>query len=247
MIKSHGIIYRITCKLNGKQYIGQTTRKNGRWIDHRSTARKGRQLPLYNAIRKYGETEFEYERLQHCHDQASLDLAEESFIKLFNTMAPHGYNMRAGGGNGKFSDAAKATLKVAMTRPEMKRKIATARAQPEYRTNMSIALKAAYARPEAKARQDAAKARPEYKIKRAATLALPEVRARISETAKAVAARPGVKTRMSEAAKAAYERPEVQAKQAAARARPEVRAKQAAARARRKAIAAGEAGLAPQS
>lgn len=56
------IIYKITNKINGKVYIGQTTdslsrRKSG----HIQAATSGSKSKLYSAMRKYGVENFEFE------------------------------------------------------------------------------------------------------------------------------------------------------------------------------------------
>ena len=52
-------IYKIENKVNGKFYIGVTKSKY-RFSSHKSNARRGRNLPLCNAMRKYGEENFEF-------------------------------------------------------------------------------------------------------------------------------------------------------------------------------------------
>ena len=55
-----GYIYVIENLINHKKYVGQTQNKypNTRWSNHKLTARNGNNLPLYRAIRKYGEENF---------------------------------------------------------------------------------------------------------------------------------------------------------------------------------------------
>ena len=64
-------VYKITCKINNKIYIGSTKlNKEKRWGDlsssssHLSCVRKGKDTPLYNDIKKYGAENFILETLE---------------------------------------------------------------------------------------------------------------------------------------------------------------------------------------
>ena len=64
-------VYKITCKINNKIYIGSTKlNKEKRWGDlsssssHLSCVRKGEDTPLYNDIKKYGAENFILETLE---------------------------------------------------------------------------------------------------------------------------------------------------------------------------------------
>ena len=53
-MKPYGIIYKITNKVNGKVYIGQTTKSlKKRWTEHVYT-NPTRKYLLHKAIQKYG-------------------------------------------------------------------------------------------------------------------------------------------------------------------------------------------------
>ena len=94
------IIYKITNMVNGKQYIGQTTRSlQQRWREHCST-RSGCTY-LHNAIEKYGKENFRVEQIDVALDQEELNYKEQQYIKCYNTIVPYGYNLDSGGGNGK--------------------------------------------------------------------------------------------------------------------------------------------------
>ena len=109
------MIYKITNRKTGKQYVGQTVthRKNknkyrpfghiGRFNDHVSEAinnTKTKQCTyLNNAIRKYGEDNFDSELLEMC-DKDKLDSREKYYIKDMDTMYPKGYNLTQGGKTG---------------------------------------------------------------------------------------------------------------------------------------------------
>ena len=56
-------IYKITNKINGKLYIGETKEKNPqkRWKGHIYSIREGRGCPLLrSAFQKYGEENFTF-------------------------------------------------------------------------------------------------------------------------------------------------------------------------------------------
>ena len=98
--KGFGAIYKITNLINGKMYIGQTTKLyiNNRWCEHKNNARNGERSYLYNAIRKYGENNFEFKVLLSKIPIDKLDFYEQLWIKKLNTRSPNGYNLTDGGG-----------------------------------------------------------------------------------------------------------------------------------------------------
>lgn len=92
-------IYKITNKINGKSYIGQSVDILRRWRTHRTLAfdssQKGYEYPLYRAIRKYGLENFSFEVLEEC-DQKELDKKEQEYILFYNSFS-NGYNQDEGG------------------------------------------------------------------------------------------------------------------------------------------------------
>lgn len=105
--KPFGRIYTITNRVNGKKYVGQTTRDaRSRWTDHAvqyKTASGRRRIPLYNAITKYGIQNFEFRVIQLCATQEELNAQEEYWITELNTLAT-GYNIRHGGAQNYWTD-----------------------------------------------------------------------------------------------------------------------------------------------
>lgn len=95
-----GVIYKITNLINGKRYIGQTSKLyiNDRWCEHKNNARNGKSSYLYNAIRKYGEDNFEFKVILKNIPIDKLNFYEQLLIKKFNTKTPNGYNLTDGGG-----------------------------------------------------------------------------------------------------------------------------------------------------
>ena len=90
---AYGVIYKITNKLNGKPYVGQTTRTlEERFLEHsKADSYPGR------AIRKHGKENFSIEILVECQTQKELDEQERFFIEKFNCKHPNGYNFTEGG------------------------------------------------------------------------------------------------------------------------------------------------------
>jgi len=102
-----GYIYKATCKLNNKCYIGETIRSlKRRKTEHLSAARnkkhKDRNSYFYNAIRKYGEENFNWEIIKICRNIDKDSLYNElfeleiSYIKEFDSFE-NGYNSNLGG------------------------------------------------------------------------------------------------------------------------------------------------------
>lgn len=92
-------IYLIRNKVNGKVYVGQTTRSvKRRWSRHLSLAATGVERPLYKAIRKYGAEQFEIAVLGTVASKVDLDQAEQLYIYLYESNnLSRGYNLTSGG------------------------------------------------------------------------------------------------------------------------------------------------------
>ena len=90
--------YLIQNILNGKGYIGITTRSVGRrWYEHRFVPNSCGKL-LSKAIQKYGEKSFEITVLASAIDNVeNLKEIEKQLIIQHNTIVPSGYNLTMGG------------------------------------------------------------------------------------------------------------------------------------------------------
>lgn len=101
------LIYRIVNKINGKIYIGQTTRSiEERWNNHCNN--KESVSAIAAAIKKYGRDSFKIEELAKADSQDQLDMLENTYIELNKSLAPDGYNLKTGGSNGVlYSDKSK--------------------------------------------------------------------------------------------------------------------------------------------
>lgn len=86
------IIYLITNKISGKQYIGQKVNLRGfdtYW---------GSGNYIKNAIKKYGISNFEKTILESdISDREQLNYRERYWISQYNTLHPNGYNLSTGG------------------------------------------------------------------------------------------------------------------------------------------------------
>lgn len=103
------IIYKITNRINGKVYIGQTVQKlTKRWADHCSMDRtRDGQSYLFNAVCKYGKENFIIEQIDSAQTLEGLNALEEMYIKKFDCRAPAGYNLLPGGLNKRHHESTK--------------------------------------------------------------------------------------------------------------------------------------------
>ncbi len=89
----YGVIYKITNLINGKSYVGQTSRTlKERFIEHAKA-----KTHLGNAIRKYGRKNFSVEVIEECTTPEQLNEREIFWIAHFNCKHPNGYNFTDGG------------------------------------------------------------------------------------------------------------------------------------------------------
>lgn len=100
------IIYKITNKINGKIYIGQTIREiKHRWAQHCS--KKEGCLAIYRAIQKYGKENFAIEKIDTASSLEELNKKETEHILSHNSLSPNGYNLNTGSGNKRWSEESK--------------------------------------------------------------------------------------------------------------------------------------------
>jgi group I intron endonuclease len=102
-------IYKITNKINGKSYIGQSINIYARWNNHIQAMKAGIKNRLYSALKSYGQDNFNWEiidivdikedKMQDTFDK--LDQLEIERIKQFHTFVDDplcwGYNLDTGG------------------------------------------------------------------------------------------------------------------------------------------------------
>ena len=88
-------IYMLTCKINGKRYIGQSKNIKKRLRAHKSNKHKYHNQIIKNAIAKYGWENFEATVLEFC----PIDKLDEREIYYIAELKPE-YNIKAGGSGG---------------------------------------------------------------------------------------------------------------------------------------------------
>ena len=100
----NGIIYKITCTVNGKVYVGQTIRTmESRFERHLSGAEKSENPTIYfqRAIKKYGRNAFKIEKIDEANTQQELNEKEKYWISFYKSDNNNfGYNSTLGGEGG---------------------------------------------------------------------------------------------------------------------------------------------------
>lgn len=107
------IIYKITNKINGKLYIGQTVQKLiDRWSDHcrPCLGRHVNRSAIASAIRKHGKDNFIIEEIDTALTQKELNIKEMTYIKALSTLSPNGYNLELGGDSKRCHEETKAKI-----------------------------------------------------------------------------------------------------------------------------------------
>lgn len=88
-------VYQIANRVNGKSYIGITTKSlEKRWNTH---VKENAGFAIHNALRKYGKDGFDFLLLEEVKSWQEACEKEKAYIKSFNTKSPYGYNLTNGG------------------------------------------------------------------------------------------------------------------------------------------------------
>ena len=85
-------IYKVTNKINGKVYIGQSVDIGKRWRQHMAAKD---DIYFHKAIQKYGVENFEWEVIERCKKK-DLDEREIYWIEYYDSFNK-GYNCTKGG------------------------------------------------------------------------------------------------------------------------------------------------------
>lgn len=96
-------VYKITNDVNGKMYIGQTSRTlDERFDEHLSELHKKRSIgrPLYDAMRKYGTEHFHVELIEETDKPKEREIY---WIEYYGTFK-NGYNATLGGDGKRYLD-----------------------------------------------------------------------------------------------------------------------------------------------
>jgi group I intron endonuclease len=93
-------IYKATCVVNNKVYVGFCTDFNHRRRTHKYAAFvKNKNTPFCQGLRQYGWESFEW-MIVYCSTDKdyTLQAMEPHFIQEYNSLFPNGFNVRKGGG-----------------------------------------------------------------------------------------------------------------------------------------------------
>lgn len=95
-------IYKITCNINNKVYIGQSVQIEQRFknhiINYNNKNLKDYNTKFYRALRKYGIENFNFEIIEKLGSTDLLDEREIYWISFYDSFK-NGYNSTSGGGN----------------------------------------------------------------------------------------------------------------------------------------------------
>ena len=118
-LECYGVIYKITNKVNGKVYIGQTSKSGGfkkrydyggdgiirvyKYHKNHKKYNKTHNEHLLNSMNKHGIENFEVNEIfDIAFSKQELDAKEKSWIAIYNSIdRRYGYNFCDGGSNGK--------------------------------------------------------------------------------------------------------------------------------------------------
>lgn len=206
-----GVIYKITNKINGKIYVGQTRQKLSKRIyKHKYYSKKG-SPGLGAAIAKYGWENFTVEVVE-IFPVEQLNEREKFYIVKFNSKAPNGYNLTDGGeGHAGCSPSEETRTKISASNKgrrvsaETRAKIATAHKgkshkphSQETRDKISAGNKGRHVSAETRAKIAAAnKARDKKLPDRTGKKHTAETKAKISASNKGKKRRPETRAKLS--------------------------------------------------
>jgi group I intron endonuclease len=93
-------LYRVTCAINQKVYIGQTVDPNSRWRGHRRDAADPK-VPFHYAIKKHGANNFQFDIIASCKGQDNANDLETTLVAQYDSFITNGkgYNATHGGMN----------------------------------------------------------------------------------------------------------------------------------------------------
>jgi group I intron endonuclease len=120
------LVYKITNQVNGKVYIGVTTRTlHERWLEH--TAPSRRIFPLHKALDKYGKENFTIEEVLASENLDEILAKEIELISFYNSYDKGGYNATFGGEGGNQTPETRAKISASKmghsVSPELRKKL----------------------------------------------------------------------------------------------------------------------------
>lgn len=126
-------IYKITNKINGKSYIGQSKHIKRRWREHINGLENS---VISAAIKKYGEENFIFEILELCSIE-ELNNREIYYIDKFKTYGD-GYNMTTGGDGVKGVGKALATDDIPKIISDLRNSVPALEIADKFRVNVEM-------------------------------------------------------------------------------------------------------------
>lgn len=96
----YGIIYKATNRLNGKVYIGQTTKcleERKKQHIYLSQQKEGSKNYFHRALIRHGESSFTWEVIDTAYSKEELDGKEQDWIVSYEAFGRGGYNLTHGG------------------------------------------------------------------------------------------------------------------------------------------------------
>lgn len=93
------MVYLITNLVNDKYYVGKTVKSlNRRWSAHKKRAKTNPKSYIHNAIKRYGEENFDIQVLSKESDETKCINLEKVWIILLQSKSEdYGYNLTSGG------------------------------------------------------------------------------------------------------------------------------------------------------
>ena len=139
------VVYKITNTINGKCYVGKTSKPLLiRFNEHKNAVKRGYRgrRPIYKAMQKYGSDEFEIQKLCECFSDKELNQKEIEFVKKF------GHYNATKGGEGGYDPTFDKDLEIQRVKkilktkskwtPEYKKQIYSFTQHPEYKNQVSV-------------------------------------------------------------------------------------------------------------
>lgn len=91
--KKRSGVYKITCNITGKYYIGSSKDIERRFEEHRSKSRGNSNKNLINSIKEYGIKNHNFEILEEMIDDQKILLERERYWQdFYNVLGPLGFN-----------------------------------------------------------------------------------------------------------------------------------------------------------
>ena len=134
-------IYKHTCLINGKIYIGQTCQNpEQRWGKN---GQKYKGCPyFYEAIQKYGWDNFKHEIIEKKLTSSEANIREEYWINFYKSNnKQYGYNLKSGGANNEYSLSSREKMSISATnrfQKEEERKKQSERLKQAYKNNPNL-------------------------------------------------------------------------------------------------------------